>query len=486
MRRKINTNPLLPFTYVDLMYIITAEKNKASAVACNNSGGRCNRRVNARCTLKSHSSVPAPDMGREQSVDIRELKALEIAARSKVIFADGVWLVPSQTTGAKYHVTLDPPTCNCEDAQLRGTIGPCKHVIAARLVCARDGGGKGPEIVVDKVPKRKTYKQDWPAYNKAQLTEKNRLQVLLHDLCRGIPEPARPAGKPGRTPTPLADQVFACAFKIYCTFSARRFNCDLQDARAKGYMTFPMAANKLCCFLESEELTPILHGLIVQSSLPLRAVETVFAPDSTGFSTSRFVRWYDEKYGSERSGREWVKAHAICGVKTNIVTSVIIEGKHAGDSPQFKPLVETTARNFNVKQVPADKGYLSRENLELVDGMGGTAFVPFKSNSLPGEVGSLWEKMFAFYTFRREDFLKCYHQRSNIESTFSMVKAKFRDNVRSKTDTAIKNEVLCKFLCHNICCLIQSHCELGIEPLFWQDEDEASGAPDVLPLIRPG
>jgi hypothetical protein len=37
----------------------------------------------------------------------------------------------------------------------------------------------------------------------------------------------------------------------------------------------------------------------------------VFAPDFTGFSTSRFVRWFDEKYGVTRSGKDWVKAHAI-------------------------------------------------------------------------------------------------------------------------------------------------------------------------------
>jgi hypothetical protein len=39
--------------------------------------------------------------------------------------------------------------------------------------------------------------------------------------------------------------------------------------------------------------------------------------------------------------------------------------------------------------------------------------------------------------------------------------------VRSRTDVAMKNEVLCKFLCHNICVVHQSHIELGIEPVFW-------------------
>ena len=53
-----------------------------------------------------------------------------------------------------------------------------------------------------------------------------------------------------------------------------------------------------------------------------------------------------------------------------------------------------------------------------------------------------------------------------------MVKRKFGDTVRSKTDMAMVNEVLCKFLCHNLCCLIQEQCELGIDPIFWQNETQ--------------
>jgi hypothetical protein len=42
------------------------------------------------------------------------------------------------------------------------------------------------------------------------------------------------------------------------------------------------------------------------------------------------------------------------------------------------------------------------------------------------------------------------------------------DHVRSKSDTAMVSEVLGKILCHNICCVIASQCELGIEPMFWR------------------
>ena len=61
-----------------------------------------------------------------------------------------------------------------------------------------------------------------------------------------------------------------------------------------------------------------------------------------------------------------------------------------------------------------------------------------------------------------------YHQRSNAESTFHVIKSKFGDGVRSKTERAQVNEVLCKVLCHNICCLSQAMYELNLKPKFYQ------------------
>jgi len=55
-----------------------------------------------------------------------------------------------------------------------------------------------------------------------------------------------------------------------------------------------------------------------------------------------------------------------------------------------------------------------------------------------------------------------YHQRSNVETTFSMIKKKFGGALRSKSRTAQINEALCKVLAHNICVIIQSMNEFGI------------------------
>jgi transposase len=63
----------------------------------------------------------------------------------------------------------------------------------------------------------------------------------------------------------------------------------------------------------------------------------------------------------------------------------------------------------------------------------------------------------------REEFLSHYHKRSNVETTFHMIKSKFGQRLRSKTMTAQINEALCKVLCHNLCVVIHSQHELEIE-----------------------
>jgi len=65
--------------------------------------------------------------------------------------------------------------------------------------------------------------------------------------------------------------------------------------------------------------------------------------------------------------------------------------------------------------------------------------------------------------------MESYHKRSNVETTFSMIKTKFGSGLRSKTKTAAINEALCKVLAHNLCCVIQSIYELGVEPTFWAE-----------------
>lgn len=272
----------------------------------------------------------------------------------------------------------------------------------------------------------------------------------------------------GRTRLPMADMLFASVYKVYSTVSTRRFMSDLKDAYLKRYVSKMPSYNSIIGYLEKPELTPYLQWLIIQSSLPLKSVETNFAVDASGFSTCQYTRWFDEKYGKEQAEREWVKAHVICGVKTNIVTSAEVSGSFDHDTNYFAPLVNETRKRFDVEEVSADKAYSNYANLRLVSGFGAIPYIDFKKDAVGTGKCEIWNKMYHYYNLNRADFLDHYHKRSNVESTFSMIKAKFGGYLRSKLPVAQINEVLCKVLCHNLCCLIQSHFELGIQATFWE------------------
>src|SRR5258708_37310326 len=111
--------------------------------------------------------------------------------------------------------------------------------------------------------------------------------------------------------------------------------CDLRDANEKGFLSYVPNPSSVMSFFDSEAMTTVLYQLIERSAWPLRAIESTFIPDSSGFSTSRFVRWFSEKYGQERSGRAYVKAHIMTGAKMNVITTCIIDGPTANDCPFF-------------------------------------------------------------------------------------------------------------------------------------------------------
>jgi len=379
-----------------------------------------------------------------QPVNEREQKALEIAAKSKLTRKGNTWIVPSQAGPKKYTVDPDPesPRCTCPDFEFRQAR--CKHIFAVEYTIKREQSSDGQTIVTESVRvTQKTYTQDWPAYNKAQANERAHFLSFLYELCSGIEEPVQTFGRPR---LPLSDIIFSATFRTYSTVSGRRFVSELREALAKGYLSKMPSYNSIFDYLKMESLTPFLKYLIAESAMPLKPIETSFAVDSSGFSTTRFQRWFDVKYGNNEDWHEWIKMHITCGVTTHIVTSVELSSARMHDSPYFKTLIEQTAKaGFTMKEISADKGYISKDNLQTAVDHGATPYIPFKSNTT-GKGSELWKKLFHYYSFNREEFLTHYHKRSNVETTFSMIKAKFGERLRCKTETAQVNEALSKAL----------------------------------------
>lgn len=121
-----------------------------------------------------------------------------------------------------------------------------------------------------------------------------------------------------------------------------------------------------------------------------------------------------------------------------------------------------------VNHVYADAGYLSKENCDIVTNLGARPFIWPKEHMVEKAVREYkkqmtpWRKMMILFYDKRELFERYYHRRSNVESCFSMMKRKFLPYIRSKSETAQYNEMLCKVVCHNLGVLVNAIFELDL------------------------
>ena len=318
-----------------------------------------------------------------------------------------------------------------------------------------------------------TYSQNWTAYNQAQTVEKDFLQKILDELLSLIQEPQ--IKRRGRPSVPLRDQIFCMCLHQYVGLSSRRSLCDLGTAQERHFLFQKIHFNTLLKFYNNEEITQLLKQLIELSAQPLSNVETHFSVDSSGFGTSQFQRWFDTKYGKTSNRRQFRKAHITSGVKTNIITAVNITHGYSNDCPELPDLIQRTTKRFDVKIVSADRAYSSRKNLESIRDFGAKPYIPFKSNAISGKNGMFWSKMLEYFTIKQKEFKKIYHLRSNVETTFSMIKKKLGMKLKTKKETSQTNEILAKCLVHNLIVLIHEYFELGINIDFSENNKCANG-----------
>lgn len=399
-------------------------------------------------------------------MEMREAKGKVIAQTRQIKkLEDGGFAVQSQNSKRFYFVD-DKGVCNCPDCTTRGT--KCKHSFAAqyflqKIITAKDGA-----IVIQ--TKRLTYRQAWTAYDKSQQEEKTRFLELLNDLIETPEKKKRGRGQPKINEH---DLLFASALKVYSQFSLRRFMSDLNEAKSKGYVSVAPCFASVGHFMQDESLYPKLKILIGKASSALASIEEKFAIDSTGLRTNHFHPYCQEKHGQSKT-HKFLKLHAVIGCKTNIIAACDVtesEGEGTGDSPQLRSLaVETKQNGFHIKEFSADMAYNSIDNYNAIKELGGTAYIPYKSNTtataISGNRGKFWRKMFHYFQLNKDEFMAHYHVRSNGESTFGALKAKFNDTLKSKTTPAQINELLLKVLCFNIVQVIHETNELGITANF--------------------
>src|SRR3990167_2567337 len=312
-------------------------------------------------------------MQETQQNDFRKQKGIQIAKTNRIMKTEKGWQVPSQTGAGNYTVISNgfEATCTCPDYETRHC--KCKHVWAVELVVTKEIDTIGNVTITQTM--RKTYSQDWKNYNLSQQVEKEQFTKLLSNITSTIRSPVYSFGRPTK---PLSDTIYSMVYKVYSTFSGRRFASDMKQAVENKLIENKIPYNTMFDYFGKKELTPLLAQIVQITSLPLATIEHNFAIDSTGFGTNQFQRWYSFKHGKEINSRRWVKCHFITGTKSNIITSVKVTSEFDNDCPQLPELVQQTAENFDMQEVSADKAYLSRDNMNVIKQAGALPFIPFR------------------------------------------------------------------------------------------------------------
>ena len=438
--------------------------------------------------------------------DKNKEQGLFIARTGEVVrLTEDSWSVSSSSGGKSFSVDLGRQTCTCKPGMV--LVEKCAHLYAVEFVLGHiampdecddypdelsrsenlypdydewnegrvysdntqpdegrveDAGGTQDTSATTNAH-RKTYPQNWPAYNKAQTSEAIDFPEILSRFVSAIPEPTQHLGRPR---IPRADKTFACVFKVYHCWSTRRISGLLKTPFDMEYIGCRPHFNVIIDWMQSPELTEILLYLITVSGLSLKDIEHTFAIDGTGLSTSRFFRWRSDRYRRNMKRREFIKVHAICGVETNIVTAAAVSGwtgKDSHDTNHFVPLLERTAKYYAVEHILADKAYLSRVNAEFAEMVGAVPVIPTKINTvITDPENTAWGRLVE--RNQDESAFNRYFKRSNAESVYSMIERLFQKHIRTAHPVAQVNEALCKVLCHNIVVLIHERYKNGIKP----------------------
>ncbi len=81
----------------------------------------------------------------------------------------------------------------------------------------------------------------------------------------------------------------------------------------------------------------------------------------------------------QKPRKRFVKAHVFVGTVTKVITAAEATDGSEGDCDYLEGLLnETAALGYTIERVSADKGYLSKGNLEAIAARGAVPYVPFK------------------------------------------------------------------------------------------------------------
>ncbi len=311
----------------------------------------------------------------------------------------------------------------------------------------------------------KKYTQDWKVYYQACRTEKLMfLRIIKDAIDYLIMENKYGYGRPAAF---FSDIIKSICIKSYHNLSTWRLESELKLCKSMGIIDNVYKKSCISKYMNSKDVTEVLHELYKIIAEPLIPIETQYAADATGISNAyKAKKWIDVRLDRQEH-KQYNKLHIISGTLTNIIVSAKVTEGIRHESPVFKDLMVGIKR-FKVKEISADSGYLSRKNCELIQDNGAVPYILPKKNvkAYSKGTGTAWHTMINLWKKHQMLFASHYHRRSNVESTFGALKRKYGDFCRCKLPVTQENEILARIICHNSAVLSEAMLSNDLEPKF--------------------
>ncbi len=299
---------------------------------------------------------------------------------------------------------------------------------------------------------------DWSRYDKAQINEINDMLLLIRDSVDeastrlGIEKMLDEKKGPGRPPYPPADLAKAVLMQQYFGVSnraaaglVRLFMEKMRIKDAFSYKTIERAYDDSLVTLILDEIFRMTHE-------PVKDREHVFAPDGTGLSRSAKQNWENDRR-SKKPKKGYEKMIAMVGCTYKLFSAVEFpENPEAHESPFFEALLSDTAASFDrIDLVSADSAYLSRDNCDLISGVGALPRVyPKQGVTLKKKGSRAWKEMLLGFIDDPQEWLREYHTRSISETSFSVFKRDFPVPLRKRIKFRRKQEAFTRVCGYNL------------------------------------
>lgn len=239
----------------------------------------------------------------------------------------------------------------------------------------------------------------------------------------------------------------------YESKSYRRFVEFLQEAfgvvqylglsRVPHYTTLQKAAVRLT------------HGMllkILESFVVYCRIRKMFAAiDSTGMLYGQASLYYTKRL---KLRRKFVQMTICADVKRQIVCAIKMRHRKRNDSIDFLPLLERVVHIVPVGTVVADRGYDSEQNHASAHHIG----IPNVIIRPRYESLQVWKTRGLYRKKMKRDFdWETYHQRSKVETIFSVIKRMLGEYVMSRYVITKNREALYRIIAYN-CYRINRNC----------------------------